>query len=115
MINLEGHNLSVLDRRLIPDAIDVVTVDLSYLALDAALPQLEHLHFHAHADLLALVKPTFELRAAKLAASDRDLRTAVRRAERAVKRSGWTTVAQCAAPATGRRGAQEVFLHAKRR
>lgn len=115
VVNLEGRNIAVLDAELVPDVIDVVTVDLSYLALDTALPQLERLRFARGADLLALVKPTFELRAGTMAASDRDVAAAVERVESAIERTDWAAVGRCAAPAPGRRGAREVFLHARRR
>jgi 23S rRNA (cytidine1920-2'-O)/16S rRNA (cytidine1409-2'-O)-methyltransferase len=40
VVNLEATNVADLDRRLVPDAIEVVTLDLSYLSLAAAAGQL---------------------------------------------------------------------------
>lgn len=61
MVNLEGHNLGELDDQVVPEPIGLVAVDLSYLALAEAIPQLERLSMAGDADLVALVKPTFEL------------------------------------------------------
>ena len=44
-----------------PDAIELVTLDLSYLSLARAVPELERLQLMPTADSVALVKPMFEL------------------------------------------------------
>lgn len=61
VVNLEATNLGALSRELVPDAIEVMTIDVSYIALAGALPQLEVLAFADDATLIALVKPQFEL------------------------------------------------------
>ncbi len=43
MVNLEGRNLGELDDQVVPEPVGLVTVDLSYLALAEAIPQLERL------------------------------------------------------------------------
>jgi 23S rRNA (cytidine1920-2'-O)/16S rRNA (cytidine1409-2'-O)-methyltransferase len=114
VINLEGHNLATLDRALVPDVVDLITMDLSYLAISDALPQLVGLELGTHADLVVLVKPTFELRAGTLARSDEDVTRAIEQAERAMSSLGCYVRGRCDAPATGRRGAREVFVHGHR-
>ena len=114
VVNLEGHNLAQLTPSVIPDVAEVITIDVSYLALADAVPQLEPLTVDADADLVVLVKPTFELRRPRVAASDHDVAAAVARAGHAITRSGWTINATCNAPATGRGGAREAFIHATR-
>ena len=114
VVNLEGHNLGRLARTLVPDCVDVVTMDLSYLALHAAVPQLDRLDLRDDADLVVLVKPTFELHRGTLAAADDDVAAAVDRAVAGITASGWVVGATCDAPRTGRRGAREVFVHASR-
>jgi predicted rRNA methylase YqxC with S4 and FtsJ domains len=71
-------------------ALDVGAVDLSYLAIAAAVPQLSRLRFRRGADLLALVKPTFGLGSPTLAADPSDLARATRCAAEGVEQSGWT-------------------------
>jgi hypothetical protein len=114
VVNLEGHNVATLDRALAPDVVGLITMDLSYLAVSAALPQLADLDLETHADLVVLVKPTFELHAATLARSDEDVSRAVEHAERAMISLDWHVHGRCDAPATGRRGAREVFVHGRR-
>jgi 23S rRNA (cytidine1920-2'-O)/16S rRNA (cytidine1409-2'-O)-methyltransferase len=114
VVNLEGRNLGVLDRVLVPEPVDVVTMDLSYLALHDAVPQLERLELTAGAVLVVLVKPTFELGRGVLAASDADVAQAVERAVDGVRASGWAVLETCPALRTGQRGAREVFVHAIR-
>jgi 23S rRNA (cytidine1920-2'-O)/16S rRNA (cytidine1409-2'-O)-methyltransferase len=62
VVNLERTNLADLNAHLVPDCIELVTVDLSYLPLADALGQLGHVTFSPNVELLALIKPTFELR-----------------------------------------------------
>ncbi len=115
VVNLEGVNLGVLSTVAVPETVDVITMDLSYLALADAVPQLEAVCIDSHADLLALVKPTFELHRATLASSPADVTAAVDGAVRAVGTSRWVIQELCRAPRTGRKGAPEVFIHAHRR
>jgi 23S rRNA (cytidine1920-2'-O)/16S rRNA (cytidine1409-2'-O)-methyltransferase len=114
VVDLERHNLAVLDRSLVPEPVEVVTLDLSYLSVAGALPHLERLRLAPGADLVALVKPTFELHRPTLAARPADVAAALRLAAGAAAALGWTVLAICDAPHTGRRGAREVFLHGHR-
>src|SRR5262249_31495022 len=59
VVNLEGRNLGTLDESLVPEIVELITMDLSYLAVADAVPQLESLSIDTRADLVALVKPTF--------------------------------------------------------
>jgi 23S rRNA (cytidine1920-2'-O)/16S rRNA (cytidine1409-2'-O)-methyltransferase len=113
VVNLEGCNLGSVDADTIPEVVEVITLDLGYLPLVEAFPQTENLHVHPGADLVALVKPTFELKRGKLADSDRDIVEAVERATGAVQELGWRHVASCPAPRLGRGRAREVFIHAR--
>jgi 23S rRNA (cytidine1920-2'-O)/16S rRNA (cytidine1409-2'-O)-methyltransferase len=114
VVNLEGHNVGDLDSALVPDVVDVIVIDLSYLSVAGAVPQLERLRISRGADLVALIKPTFELNRSTLAASDADLGLAVRLASEALKENGWSVVGSCPAPHSGQRGAREVFVHTRR-
>jgi 23S rRNA (cytidine1920-2'-O)/16S rRNA (cytidine1409-2'-O)-methyltransferase len=114
VVDLEGHNLGALDTTIVPERVDVVTMDLSYLPLADAIDHLDRIELAATTDLVALVKPTFELKRATLAATDTDLADAVERVVKAMTARRWRVVASCPAPRTGRRGAREVFLHARR-
>src|SRR5688500_13810486 len=55
--NLEATNVGDLSTALVGDPIDLVTVDVSYLALSAAVAQLASVDLASGAILLGLVKP----------------------------------------------------------
>jgi 23S rRNA (cytidine1920-2'-O)/16S rRNA (cytidine1409-2'-O)-methyltransferase len=114
VVVLERTNIADLTRALVPDAIDVITLDLSYLSVARALPQLEVLDIAASAVLIALVKPMFELGLAELPEPAR-WPEAVARAARGVDASGWHVHGAVRSPIPGGRGAVEFFLHASRR
>jgi predicted rRNA methylase YqxC with S4 and FtsJ domains len=90
-------------------------MDLSYLAISDAVSQLDNVLLDGRADLVALIKPTFELRRPTVAASDDDISEAIARAARAITDNAWQVLGRCDAPVTGRRGAREAFLYATRR
>jgi 23S rRNA (cytidine1920-2'-O)/16S rRNA (cytidine1409-2'-O)-methyltransferase len=115
VVNLEGHNLARLSPVVVPETIEVITMDLSYLALADSVPQLEAIDISRDADLVALVKPTFELKHGALASSAKKVAEAVKRAAAAIDSNGWDVQRRYPAPRTGRKRAPEVFIHAHRR
>jgi 23S rRNA (cytidine1920-2'-O)/16S rRNA (cytidine1409-2'-O)-methyltransferase len=115
VVNLERTNIAALDRRLVPDEIDVVTADLSYLALAQAVAQLnERIRIADDADLLALIKPQFELGLAMPPTAAGELAASVEAATVGVERAGWTVRGTIESPVRGSRGAIEFLLHAGR-
>jgi 23S rRNA (cytidine1920-2'-O)/16S rRNA (cytidine1409-2'-O)-methyltransferase len=114
VVNLEGVNLGSLDRSLVPDPVDVVTLDLSYLSLAEAAPQLDRVELASGADLVALVKPMFELHLASAPTDVALLDEARGVAVAGVAAAGWSVVATMDSPVTGSRGAPERLLHARR-
>jgi 23S rRNA (cytidine1920-2'-O)/16S rRNA (cytidine1409-2'-O)-methyltransferase len=115
VISLERTNLGDLNTDLIPDEIDLVTLDLSYLALSDAVPQLEKVRLADDAHALALVKPQFELGLPAPPSERRQLRSAVAKARDAFLASGWEVPGWVESPVRGRRGSVEFLLHATRR
>lgn len=110
VINLERTNLAAIDDRVVTDVVDLITVDLSYLSVAGAVGSLDRLRLAPRAALIALVKPTFELRAGSLVTDPGDVRTAIRIAVQAIESSGWRADA-CTIPAvTGTGGAVEAFV-----
>ena len=111
-MNLEGVNLGELDRARLPEPIDILTLDLSYLSLTAAVPQLERVELRPGVQLIALVKPMFELGLPQPPAADADIARALTLAVRGIERAGWRVIATMSSPVTGARGAREHLLHA---
>jgi 23S rRNA (cytidine1920-2'-O)/16S rRNA (cytidine1409-2'-O)-methyltransferase len=115
VINLESTNLGDLTPALVPDPIEVFTLDLSYLAIAAAVPQLEKIAIADDADLIALVKPMFEL-ALEAPPTDRArLQGAVARAAEGIEQGRWEVLGRTASPVRGSNGAVEFLVHARRR
>ena len=113
VVNLERTNLGALDRTLVPDRIDLVTLDIGYLPLAEAVPQLESVELAPDAQLVGLVKPKDELRLGSLPGEEQVAR-AVEQASAGIERAGWDVVATMPSPVTGSRGAVEALLHARR-
>ena len=114
VVNLERTNLG--DLSAIPRCapIGVVTMDLSYLSVADAIPQLEGLTFAADADLVALVKPMFELGLDAPPDDDASLERALELAVAGVDRGPWRVAGTMPSPVTGSRGAREWLLHGRR-
>jgi 23S rRNA (cytidine1920-2'-O)/16S rRNA (cytidine1409-2'-O)-methyltransferase len=115
VINLERTNLGDLNTDLIPDEIDLVTLDLSYLALSGAVAQLEKVCLADDADAVALVKPQFELGLPAPPRDHRQLRSAVAKARDAFLASGWQIPGWVESSVGGQRGSLEFLLHPRRR
>lgn len=114
VVNLERTNVADLDPRTVPDTVDLVTMDLSYISVGTAVGQLEGLPFADDAKLLALVKPTFELRRPRLASERGAVREAASAATAAIERHQWRVLALSLPAVTGTRDAVELFVFARR-
>lgn len=116
VVNLERTNLAELSPELVPERIDIVTADLSYISLARALPQLtRRVVFRPGAELLAVVKPQFELGLAEPPTEAREHARAVQAASAGIEEAGWTVTGTEESPVTGGRGAIEFLMHARRR
>jgi 23S rRNA (cytidine1920-2'-O)/16S rRNA (cytidine1409-2'-O)-methyltransferase len=114
VVNLERKNLAELEATLVPDVIDVVTVDLSYLSLRHAIDQLERIDYAPRARLLALVQPPFELASGSLVTDAAAVREAIQTAASAIEQGPWTLLGCTLPSVTGANGAVEAFVVARR-
>jgi 23S rRNA (cytidine1920-2'-O)/16S rRNA (cytidine1409-2'-O)-methyltransferase len=112
VVNLEATNLGALTRTLVPEPVEIVTVDVSYLPLRSAVAQLAPLEIPAGAHLMGLVKPMFELGLAALPGDEASLDEAVRLAGEGIAEAGWLVCDTFPSAVTGSRGALEFFVHA---
>jgi len=107
VVNMERTNLA---DAVVDESVDVVTLDLSYLSLADALPQLRY-----GRELLALVKPMFELHLAQLPDDqEAGLTASITLVRGAASACGWDVVDSCRSPVLGRNGAVEGFVYARR-
>jgi len=110
VVNLERTNLADLSEGLIPEPVEVICLDLSYLALSDAIPQLTWLDLADDAQLLALVKPTFELHAPSMITDGQAVDRAVAAPKVAAGSNGWSMDRRIV-PVQGRGGAPEMFIY----
>jgi 23S rRNA (cytidine1920-2'-O)/16S rRNA (cytidine1409-2'-O)-methyltransferase len=111
VVNMERTNLADI---AIDDAVDVVTIDVSYLSLSDAVAQLDRFEFNSGAELVGLVKPMFELKLATAPSDRASLDEALARAVAGAEGAGWTVHATMDSPVTGAGGAPELFIAARR-
>jgi 23S rRNA (cytidine1920-2'-O)/16S rRNA (cytidine1409-2'-O)-methyltransferase len=115
VVNLEAVNVGELDTTRVPERVEVITVDVSYLSVSAATAQLGRVDISPRATLVALVKPMFELRAATAPTDRASLDAALAAATSGVTAAGWEVRGSIDSPVAGSRGARELLLHAVRR
>jgi 23S rRNA (cytidine1920-2'-O)/16S rRNA (cytidine1409-2'-O)-methyltransferase len=117
VVNLERTNIAQLDRQVIEEEVDLVTMDLSYLSYLPVADALSHIPgrlLASDARLLVLVKPTYELRTGSLAARPEDVASAVGSVRGVLSLHGWRTLGSVLSPIRGARGAAEAFVLARR-
>jgi 23S rRNA (cytidine1920-2'-O)/16S rRNA (cytidine1409-2'-O)-methyltransferase len=114
VVTLEALNIGALATDRVPDELELLTVDLSYVSLATAVPQLEALRIAGHAELIALVKPMFELHLGSPPAGNAALWRAVAAARDGIERAPWEVVGELRSPVLGSRGAVEFLVHARR-
>lgn len=112
VVNLEATNVAAADPTRIPDPIDVVVVDVSYLPLRSAVAQLHDVRFAPGAHLFGLVKPMFELALPALPTDEADHERAADLAATGIAEAGWRVLDTFPSAVTGRHGAVEWFVHA---
>jgi 23S rRNA (cytidine1920-2'-O)/16S rRNA (cytidine1409-2'-O)-methyltransferase len=117
VVVLERVNLRLLPREAIPEAVDLATLDLSFISLTLVLPKiLEFLK--PGAEILALVKPQFEVGKGSVGKGGvvRDVRLqqeAVAKVAGAARTLGLAASVGFPSPLKGPKGNQEWFLHLK--
>jgi 23S rRNA (cytidine1920-2'-O)/16S rRNA (cytidine1409-2'-O)-methyltransferase len=115
VVNLERTNIGDLDAATVPDALTAITLDLGYLALATAVPQLgARLDIAPGAELMALVKPMFELGLGEPPDDRATLDEALRHAREGIEAGGWSVVDAIDSPVKGSKGARELFVRARR-
>ena len=111
---IEGFNARSLTPADLPERVDIVTIDVSFISLRQILPVVPPL-LHAGGDVIALVKPQFEAGRAEVRKGIiRDEAVHARVIEEVAASAaaiGLTRIADTPSPITGARGNREFFLH----
>ena len=113
----EGVNARALTSADVPHAVNVVTIDVSFISLRHIFPALAPFLL-PDADIVALVKPQFEAGRAEVGkgglVTDPAIHDAViEQVTEAARAQGFRRIAMTASPITGATGNQEFFLHLK--
>lgn len=114
VVNLEATNVAAVDQSLVPDVIDVVTVDVSYLSLRDAVAQLDRVHMSQSVKLIGLVKPMFELKLSGAPTDPASLSDAIAAARTGIEASGWVVETAIRSAVRGAAGAIEGWIFARR-
>jgi 23S rRNA (cytidine1920-2'-O)/16S rRNA (cytidine1409-2'-O)-methyltransferase len=114
VVNLERTNLADAHLLIGAAVIELVTLDLSYVSLAVAVPQLNRVAIAGTATLVALVKPMFELRLPQPPTAPEDLHAALRHAVAGIESAGWEVLRSIESPVRGSRDAIEHLVLARR-
>jgi len=114
VIPLEGRNVRTFQATELPEAVDLITVDVSFISLALVLPLLPPF-LRPRGRVLALVKPQFEVGAAYVGRGGivrdpnrREL--ALRRVMAVAERAGFHVLQVADAPCLHAHGNQEIFI-----
>ena len=110
VVNLERTNISALTQHQLAPPIDLVVVDLSYLSLAKAVPELARL-FVKPVSMICLVKPLFEGVPPEQARDLAALEGALARVAVAIEQAGLTLADLTASPIPGTQGTIEFLAH----
>lgn len=115
---MERTNIRHLEKGRIPDAVDVVTVDVSFISLKKVIPKV--LEFISeNGNILALVKPQFEVGKGEVGKGgivrDEGKRLlSVKGVREFAENEGLRTEGVFESPVAGQKGNREYFLHMRK-
>jgi 23S rRNA (cytidine1920-2'-O)/16S rRNA (cytidine1409-2'-O)-methyltransferase len=117
-INLEGLDARRLDAAIIPEPVDLIVCDASFIGLAKALPAALALA-RPGADLIALIKPQFEVGPAKVGKGgvvrdEADRRMAQENVRAFLEGAGWRVEGLVDSPIEGADGNREYLIHARK-
>jgi len=110
VVVLEGRNARHLVPGDLPGPVDLAVIDVSFISLRLILPPLPPL-LAPRADVLALVKPQFEVGRGGIVRSPEKHLKALRAVAAAAGTSGFGIRGACASSLRGAEGNREFFLH----
>ncbi len=118
VVALEGQHINRLSPGAVPEPVDLATADVSFISLEKVLPAIRPL-LRPGGDLLAMVKPQFEVGPGSVGKGGVVRDPALRRAAvdavaRAARAAGFEVLGEAESRLPGPKGNREVFLHLRR-
>jgi 23S rRNA (cytidine1920-2'-O)/16S rRNA (cytidine1409-2'-O)-methyltransferase len=119
VVVLERINIRAMEPSFIPEQVDIVVIDVSFISLEKVIPSIMKFMKPA-SDLVALIKPQFEAGKELVGKGgivrDADARNAVvKRIEEFVKGTGLDVIGVIPSPITGQDGNVEFLIYAVKR
>jgi len=118
VVIIERVNIRHIDPELVPEPIDIVVIDVSFISLEKVVPSI--LQFlKPHAEIIALIKPQFEVGKGQVGKGgivrDEGARTAaVERVTNFFRETGFEVRGVIPSPITGQDGNVEFLIHAEK-
>ncbi len=114
VINIERQNIRTMTRETIPEPVDLVVIDCSFISLTKVLPSLPPF-LAERADIVALIKPQFEVGREGIGKGGIVRDPAARRwaqetVEEAARALGLQVKGVCDSPITGQKGNHELLI-----
>ncbi len=115
----EKTNIRYLEKKVIPDPVDIALIDVSFISLSKVLPKvLEFLS--ENGEVLALIKPQFEVGKGMVdkggvVKDDRSRIAAVENIRAFAETTGFRVIGLSESPIRGRKGNREFFMYLERR
>jgi 23S rRNA (cytidine1920-2'-O)/16S rRNA (cytidine1409-2'-O)-methyltransferase len=115
VVVLEKTNIRHLDRRVLPDDVELVTIDASFISLKLILPCVKALLSETH-EVIALIKPQFEVGKGKVGKggvvrSAAEHARVIEEVETAAVAIGYTSRGVIESPLLGPKGNKEFLLY----
>lgn len=118
VVVIERCNARYLDHPMVPEKVDIATIDVSFISLTLILPAVARVLDGAGL-VLALLKPQFEIGKGKLdrggVIRDQQVRSdTVARVRRDIEAQGWLCMEEMTSPIAGQKGNIEYFIRLRR-
>ena len=115
---MKGTNVRYLGKEKIPDVIDIVTADVSFISLTQVIPGVAEF-LKDGGEILALVKPQFEVGKGEvgkggIVREEEKRLQAVESVKISLEDTGLQTAGMFQSPVTGQKGNIEYFLYMKK-
>jgi 23S rRNA (cytidine1920-2'-O)/16S rRNA (cytidine1409-2'-O)-methyltransferase len=119
VILYEKTNIRYLEKERIPETVDLIVIDVSFISLTKVLPRV-HDFLHDSGDVIALIKPQFELdrkmvEKGGIVRNETMRLSAVNRICEFSEASGLSVIGICDSPVPGQKGNREYFIYLRRK
>lgn len=118
VVVIERTNIRDIDPSLIPEPVDIIVIDVSFISLEKVIPAIIKF-FKPGGNLIALIKPQFEIGREQvgkggIVRNEAARKSAVDRVANFIRSNGFEVKGLVQSPVTGQDGNVEFLIHALR-